>query len=515
MALSIHFTKDTKIQAEAGIIALYQDMKLSPAAAKIDRDLNGLLSYHIEKSRNFKGKAGQVLGIALPPDAAFTRMVLLGLGAKEAINGPTLETVGAQLIAALSASGFENAAFLNADDLKSGKLKTPEFISHIGYGAQLGAYRFDEFKTGKGKDNTDLKLLSIVTTAPKLLQTAYAAEETVAKAVHMARDLVNKPPNVLYPETYADFIKKTLAPLGVKVTIFNKEQILKMGMGCFTAVGQASEFEPRLVIMEWPGNTAKSSAAKTKGKKEKIVQPLAFVGKGMTYDCGGLAIKPAGSMTEMKGDMAGSAAVVGLMQVLAARKCKVPVIGAVALAENAISDEAYRNDDILTSLSGKTVEVLNTDAEGRLVLCDTLTYVQQTYNPKLIIDLATLTGAIIVSLGHEYAGAFVNDNALWRDLEKASGTTGEKLWRMPLDDAFRRDVESPIADLKNIGSPGAAGSCTAAAFLEHFIDNGRPWAHLDIAGTGMTRKTRPTHPRLLGTGFGIRVLDQFIKENHE
>lgn len=506
MTLSIDFVKESKLKADAGIIGVYQDLKLTPAAVKLDKVHGGLIAYHLGKSNTFKGKEGQVMSVSLAKGAAFTRIILIGLGARNTLTAPGLETIGAQIVALLSANAMEKAAFLNTDDLKADVLKVSEFAAHLGYGALLGAYRFDKYKGGKkSKDAKELKKISLVSSKPAEAQKAFKDHKIVADAVYLARDLVNEPPNVLNPESYAQIIKKTLAPLGVKVTIFKDDQIKKMGMGCLTAVGQASETKPRLVIMEWPGK-------KGAGKKAK---PLAFVGKGMTYDSGGLAIKPATSMTEMKGDMAGSAAVVGLMKVLASRKCTSPVIGAVALAENAISDEAFRNDDILKSYSGKTVEVLNTDAEGRLILCDTLTYVQNKYDPKFVIDLATLTGAIIVALGNEYAGTFVNNDKLWSDLETASKATGEKLWRMPLDEVFRQDVISPIADLKNIGSPGAGGSCTAAAFLEHFIDKGRPWAHLDIAGTGMMKKNRPTHPRLLGTGFGIRVLDQFVKDNHE
>jgi leucyl aminopeptidase len=234
---------------------------------------------------------------------------------------------------------------------------------------------------------------------------------------------------------------------------------------------------------------------------------VALVGKGITFDTGGISIKPAGSMDEMKMDMGGSAAVVGAMTALALRKAKTEVIGIVALAENMPSDRAYRPGDIIKSLSGKTIEVLNTDAEGRLVLCDSLTYVQKNYKPKVIIDLATLTGAIVVALGAEYCGSFVNDDKLWSKIEAAGKATGEKYWRMPLDEAYRKDVESKVADLRNIGTPGKAGSCTAAGFLQHFIENDTPWAHLDIAGTGMSSKG--------GTGFGVRMLDRLIADNYE
>lgn len=313
---------------------------------------------------------------------------------------------------------------------------------------------------------------------------------------------MNAPPNKLYPESFAKIIKSTLTPLGVKVQILDDEALIKMGMGCLIAVGQASEHLPRLVMMSWAG---------VKGTKKKSDKPIAFVGKGITFDSGGLNVKPYEGMMDMKMDMGGAATVTGLMAMLAKRKCKTPVIGIVALAENSISDEATRPSDIVTSYSGKTVEILNTDAEGRLVLADALTYVQEKYDPKLIVDLATLTGAIMVALGLNHAGAFVNDDTLWTQLQNASKNTGEKLWRMPLDDSFRREMDSTFADIKNIGNGRYGGSCTAAAFLGEFIDKDRVWAHIDIAGVAMS-KTTPTCPVPFSSGFGVKLLNAFVEE---
>ena len=504
MSVAIRFVKADK-SADTAVIGIFTALKLSPLAQKLDKELGGLITHHLKQAVSFKGSEGQVTAITLPKGSAQGRLIIAGLGNPDIQTGPRLETTGAMLAASLTSFGASKAVVLNADDLETDDIKTVDLIAHLAYGAMLGTYRFDKYKSQKSSEK-GFQILSFASSKPQILEKRFHEDEIVAKSAMIARDLVNEPPNKLYPESFAAFIRKTLTPLGVKVTIFKEDQIKAMGMGCLTAVGQASDFPPRLVVMEWNGGRKKT------GKPQK---PLAFVGKGMTYDSGGLAIKPATSMTEMKGDMAGAAAVVGLMMALAMRKSPASVVGVVPLAENAISDEAYRNDDILTSYSGKTVEILNTDAEGRLILCDALAYVQKTYDPKLIVNLATLTGAIVVALGHEYAGAFVNNDKLWNGLNEAATATGEKLWRMPLDEAFRKDVESQIADLRNIGSPGQAGSCTAAAFLEHFITPGRPWAHLDIAGTGMMKKTRPTHPRLLGTGFGVRVLNHFVKETHE
>ncbi len=293
-----------------------------------------------------------------------------------------------------------------------------------------------------------------------------------------------------------------MKPLGVEVEIFDEKKMLKMGMGAIMAVGQGSERQPRMVIMRWNGNP-----------KKKTV-PIAFVGKGVTFDTGGISIKPAAGMDEMKMDMGGSAAVVGLMKTLAARNAKINVVGVVGLAENMPSGNAYRPGDILTSYAGKTIEVLNTDAEGRLVLADCLTYVQRTYKPATVIDLATLTGAILVALGHEYCGTFATNDDLWGQLEKSSAASGEKLWRMPLDPVWHKEVESNVADVQNTGKGRNAGSCTAAEFLHHFIEEGTQWAHLDIAGTAWRTSDQPTVPKF-GSGFGVRLLNTLVAEHYE
>ena len=333
----------------------------------------------------------------------------------------------------------------------------------------------------------------------------FEEQELIAKSVFMARDLVNEPPNKLYPETFAAYIKKHIAPLGVKVEIFDKAKIEKMGMGLLYAVGQASDHEPRFVVMSWPGTA----------KKPKKQKPIALVGKGMTYDSGGLSLKPADAMVTMKMDMAGAAAVTGAMHMLASRKCAAAVVGIVPIAENAISDEAYRPDDIITSYSGKTVEVLNTDAEGRLILADALTYVQQKFDPEIVIDLATLTGAILVALGMDYCGVFANDDDLWAKIDKSAKATGEKVWRMPMDENFRREMDSQFADIKNVGSGRFGGSSLGAAFLSEFIDKDRKWAHLDIAGVATIKSARPTNPKPFASGYGVRLLNDLIRENYE
>jgi len=276
----------------------------------------------------------------------------------------------------------------------------------------------------------------------------------------------------------------------------------KLGMGALLAVGQGSDNASRVVLMRW------------KGDKDNTESPLAFVGKGVTFDTGGISLKPGAGMEEMKMDMGGSAAVVGLMKSLALRKSKANVIGIVGLVENMPSARAYRPADIITSYSGKTIEVLNTDAEGRLVLADILSYVQDIYKPKLVIDLATLTGAILVALGHEYCGTYSTDDELWEQLNEAGKGTDEKLWRMPLAEVWKKDVGGTISDVQNMSKSKGAGSCTAAGFLSHFIDDDMKWVHMDIAGTAWVKSDKDTVPKY-GTGFGVRVLDRFVAENYE
>jgi leucyl aminopeptidase len=506
---TIDFTAKPTVKYDTAIIGVFEDKKLTASAKTIDSVLGGVLSHQLSSHKSFEAKEGHSLTVALSAKAPYLRVILVGLGDAKKTNEQGLETTGGILASALKTQGSQNAIFLNADDLDLAKFEGHSATA-IGYGALLGHYEFNHYKTTMPKPKTKLARLTFLTNDDKKLAKEFVEKKNLAESTCLVRDVVNQPPNILYPETFANHIKKTLTPLGVKVEILSKAEIKKRGMGLLYAVGQASEFEPRLVVMTWPGTTAKKGGKAVKSKQK----PIAFVGKGMTYDSGGLSIKPADYMMTMKGDMAGAGAVFGLMHMLAKRKCSYPVIGITPLAENAISDEAYRPDDIIKSYSGKYVEVLNTDAEGRLILADALTYVQKHYDPALVVNLATLTGAILVALGTEYAGTFVNDDGLWDQLNKASNATGEKLWRMPLADHFRREMDTPMADIKNIGAGRYGGSCTAAAFLQEFIDKDRKWAHLDIAGTATTSKPRATNPVPFGTGYGVRLLNNFMKENY-
>lgn len=498
----ITFSRTVTDPFDTLILGIWDDKKLTAATKKLDESVRDLVEYQLEIQAKFKGEAGQSFNFPLQEGYGYTRVILIGLGAKAKVTEDSLETVGGKLFSALQAQGSKAAVFFNAEDLKSGKT---DLLSHLLYGVLLGSYRYDHFKTVKKKQEDEgcLQALTVVTGIAKTQEKAFANFESLAQSVFLARDLVNAPPNKLYPESFAVQAKSTLTPLGVKVQVFDEKALEKMGMGCILAVGQASEHLPRLVVMHWPGAGS---------AKDKAAKPLAFVGKGITFDSGGLNVKPYEGMMDMKMDMGGAAAVTGLMHMLAKRKCKVPVVAVVALAENAISDEATRPSDIVTSYSGKTVEILNTDAEGRLVLADALTYVQKTYDPLAVVDLATLTGAIMIALGLRYCGTFTNDDALWKKLERASAQTGEKIWRMPVDMEFRREMDSVFADIKNVGNGRYGGSSTAASFLQEFIDEGRAWAHLDIAGVAMS-KTTPTCPVPFASGFGVKLLNAFVEAN--
>ncbi|MGH6842459.1 MAG: leucyl aminopeptidase, partial [Methylocella sp.] len=374
-------------------------------------------------------------------------------------------------------------------------------------GMRLRDYRFDPYKTKKNEDEESKGRADIVLAVdePAAVRREAKGREAVAAGVLTTRSLVNEPANVLYPEEFANRAA-ALKKLGVEVTVLDDAALRDLGMGALLGVGQGSARGSRVVIMRWRGAKAAKAGAKTKAK------PLAIVGKGVCFDTGGISIKPAAGMEDMKGDMAGAACVVGLMQALAMRKAKADVVGVIGLVENMPGPQAQRPGDIVKSMSGQTIEVINTDAEGRLVLADLLWYVQDKFKPKFIVDLATLTGAILVALGQEHAGLFTNDDELGERLISAGKDTGEKLWRLPLGAAYDKMIDSKFADMKNTGGRHA-GSITAAQFLQRFV-KGTPWAHLDIAGTGMGSPSNEVN-QSWGSGFGVRLLDRLIADHYE
>ncbi|MEM7617299.1 MAG: leucyl aminopeptidase, partial [Pseudomonadota bacterium] len=379
-------------------------------------------------------------------------------------------------------------------------------IALIAHGMRLKSYNFDKYRTTeKLEDKPSLQDIIIHEDDFKDSEAAFTGLESISRGVFFARDLVTEPPNILYPESYANICKSKLTDLGVEVKILNEREMDQLGMGALLGVGQGSERESRLVIMKWNGHPNGPDEA-----------PLAFVGKGVTFDTGGISIKPSKGMEDMKYDMAGSATVAGLMKTLASRKAKVNAVGVIGLAENMPGHNAQRPSDVVHSLSGQTIEVLNTDAEGRLVLADALWYTQDNYNPKIMINLATLTGAIVVSLSHLYGGLFSNNDKLSDQLLAAGDVVGERLWRMPLDKVgkgFDKFINSKIADVQNISTVRGGGSTTAGQFLQRFV-NDVPWAHLDIAGMAWADKAQNIVP-VGASGYGVRLLNQLVLDYYE
>ena len=412
---------------------------------------------------------------------------------KKDIKLSAIENLGAKFYDLISLDSSEDY-FLNTDTISS---KENNFAAHFLHGLKLKSYEFNIYKSTKKTKIISINLVGKKAMITKQDRLRFKALE---EASFFTRDLVSEPGNVLHPNEY---VKRIIAlkNLGLKINVLDKKKLKKLGMNALLGVGQGSIRGSYLVTMEWNG-------------VKNNLRPLAFVGKGVCFDTGGYSLKPAKFMEDMTYDMAGSATVVGLMKNLATRKAKINAIGVVGLVENMISGNAQRPGDIVKSYSGKTIEILNTDAEGRLVLADALTYTEKKYKPKFIIDLATLTGAIIVSLGSEYAGLFSNDNKLSKQLIEAGNKVEEKLWRMPLHKNFDKLIDSKNADMQNINYVGGAGSITAAQFLQRFILNKTPWAHLDIAGMAFSKYGGALNSGG-ATGYGIRLLNQLIEDNYE
>jgi leucyl aminopeptidase len=440
----------------------------------------------------FKGGKGKICTL-LAPGAGLSRVVAVGLGKPADLSALVLNEAGGHAVAAVLPEPVAAIA--------TGPLQ-PTYAAEVALGASLRAYRFDKYRTKEmSEDMPKLAKLTLLTSDPARARSGWEPLQGVAKGVSLSRDLISEPPNVLNPAEMADRCKR-LTELGLKVKVLGPREMGRLGFGALLAVAQGSANEPRMVVMQWHG-------ASGNGRKNR---PVAFIGKGVTFDTGGISIKPAGGMEDMKWDMAGAGAVVGLMVALAARKARVAAVGLVGLVENMPSGTAQRPGDVVKSYSGQTIEVINTDAEGRLVLADVLWYCQQKYDPRFMVDLATLTGAMVVALGHEYAGMFSNDDALAQNLSVAGQATDEKVWRFPLDDAYDRLIRSDIADMKNVGGR-PAGSISAAQFIKRFA-NDKPWAHLDIAGVAWSTKDAPCIPKG-ATAFGVRLLDRLIALHYE
>jgi leucyl aminopeptidase len=495
MALKLEFAPLSTPPKGVLVVFCDEGLKFGSATRQVLAETGDLVTRAAAAER-FKGKRAATLDIVAPTGLEVSRLVVVGLGKVRELKARDFVKLGGVAMGKVPKSAEEATIIA---DLPGGAPK-PDSLAELALGMRLRAYSFDRYKTkrkeGEEKPAEIEVTIAVANVAP--VRKAYAAREAVANGVDFARDLVNEPANVLFPVEFAERAL-TLKKLGVAVEVLDVAAMKKLGMNTLLGVAQGSENEPRFVVMRWNG-----------GKKG--TNPIAFIGKGVCFDTGGISIKPAGNMEDMKGDMAGAACVVGLMQALAARKAKVNVVGAIGIVENSVDGKSQRPGDIVTTMSGQTIEVINTDAEGRLVLADVLHYVNTRFKPKFMVDLATLTGAIIIALGHEYAGLFSNDDRLADRLLKAGRQTGEKLWRMPVGPEFDKQIESKFADLKNVGGR-PAGSCTAALILSRFVDK-TPWAHLDIAGTGMGSPQNDIN-KSWGSGFGVRLLDKLVADHYE
>ncbi|MGX9424591.1 MULTISPECIES: leucyl aminopeptidase [Bradyrhizobium] len=480
-----------------GLVVVFCDEALKFGAAT-DKAL-GKAAETVKRAaaaNQFKGKSGAILDILAPEGIKVERLIVVGTGKASALKEKDFLKFGGVAAGKLNAATDTVTVIA---ELAEGAMKA-EQAAAIASGIRLRAYKFDRYKTKK-KDGENEQVradVSIAVDDVAAARKAFAPDASIVEGVVIARDLVNEPPNVLYPEEFARRASQ-LRKIGVDVEVLDVKAMTKLGMGALLGVAQGSARPGRVVIMRWNG-----------GKKSE--QPVAFVGKGVCFDTGGISIKPAGSMEDMKGDMGGAACVVGLMHALAARKAKVNAVGAIGLVENMPDGNAQRPGDIVKSMSGQTIEIINTDAEGRLVLADVLWYVAKKFKPKFMVDLATLTGAIMVALGTEHAGLFSNNDELADRLIKVGQETGERVWRMPLGSEYDKLIDSQFADMKNTGGRHG-GSITAAQFLQRFVD-GTPWAHLDIAGTAMGAPKTDIN-QSWGSGYGVRLLDRLVADYYE
>ena len=497
--MKIAFAAQRAQSTDVLVVPVFDGGKLGKAAKQLDKELGGALTSQIKNSPKFDGKTGQILSLPATAEYGTKQIVLLGNGNADTLSDLSVRALAAPLESTLATSGFTSVEIL-ADDAAGKGMKAEEYAAALADGLVRASYRFDKYKSGAQFLKT-LDTVKLITSKADKAKTIYAPLEKVTAGLNWARDLTNEPGNVIYPDSYAKMIRDELAPLGVKITILDEKEMAELGMGAALAVGQGSDNPPRMVIMEYDG---------TNGAQDK---PLGLVGKGVTFDTGGYNLKPGAGMGEMKMDMGGSAAVVGTMKALAGRKAKTKVVAIVGLAENMINGNAYRPGDIVKSMAGKTIEIGNTDAEGRLVLADAMTYLQQEYDPHTLIDVATLTGACVMTTAHIYTGGFSNDDELYAKIEKAGKDSGDEFWRLPLHTEFANAVRGRIADLSNTGAIRWGGASTAAEFLHAFItkdENGkeRSWAHLDVAGSAMPANG-------VASGRPVAALERLIADNFE
>ena len=476
-ALAIPARSDDALEARLG--ALGESAALAARAAEAQR---------------FERELGGIAETFLAEGDAVRRLLILGLGGQPEADGG-YERAGGALTARLLVSGETKLVVdLSGLNLSGGD------AARLAFGAAARSWRYDQYRTKLPRKQQPTLTEIVLVGGGADAARAWPRYDALLQGLDLARALVTEPANIIYPESFVERVSAALEGSGVEIEVLDEKKMASLGMGALLGVAQGSVRPPRLLVMRWNGGKS--------GKK-----PVALVGKGVTFDTGGISIKPALGMESMKWDMGGAGAVAGAMKVLATRKAKVNVIGVCGLVENMPDGNAQRPGDVVTSMSGQTIEVINTDAEGRLVLADALTWVQREAKPEVVIDLATLTGAMVISLGHEYGGMFSNDDGLAEGLTAAGLATGDRLWRMPMGEAYNKIMDSAIADMKNSASR-EGGSITAACFLERFVDEGVKWAHLDIAGMVWSDKANHLYDKG-ATGFGVAVLDRYIADNHE
>jgi len=485
-------TKRVAGASNSALAVMVGEGKLTGPAAALDKFARGEIARAVANSK-FTGKAKQLLLALLPKGLAYTHVLLVG-GAKADITPQKVEAAFAEAVAGLNTAGIKSVTALLEDE---------EQAAYAASGLVLRSYRFDKYFTKqKPEKKPTLKDIRVMTPDIAAAKKIFAHLGAVAEGVYFARDFGNEPPNILFPAEFAARVKDTLEPLGVKVDVLDEKQLAKLGCGSLLGVAQGSVKPARMVVLQWHGGSSKDI-------------PIAICGKGVTFDTGGISIKPAGGMEEMKYDMSGAGVVAGLFYALARRKARVNAVGVMGLVENMPDGNAIRPGDILTSMSGQTIEVLNTDAEGRLVLADVLWYAQERFKPANMVNLATLTGACVVALGYEYAGVMGNDKGMIENVRAAGETVGELCWELPLCEIFDDRINSRFADMQNISSVDrAAGSSIGGQFLNRFVKKETKWVHMDIAGVAHPKKAGGVFPDG-ASGFGIRLLDRMISEKFE
>ncbi|AFB20719.1 leucyl aminopeptidase [Rickettsia canadensis] len=496
--LNVNFTNGELLNTQGLVVFIDEQLKLDSNLITLDQQHHGLISKTIADKLQFTGKYGQIKVIpSVIKSGEIKYLIIAGLGTEEKLTEAKVEELGGKILQYATSAKISTISLKIINRIS--RFTSQTFASLVASGAFLASYRFDKYRTNlKEAEKFAVESIEVFTDNNTEAAKLFEVKKLVAEAVFFTRDISNEPSNIKTPQVYAERIVDILEPLGVDVDVIGEREMKNLGMGALLGVGQGSQNESKLVVMEYKG-----------GSKYPTI---ALVGKGVIFDTGGISLKPSSNMHLMRYDMGGSAAVVGSMIAVAGQKLPVNIVGVVGLVENMLSGNAQRPGDVVTTMSGQTVEVLNTDAEGRLVLADAVWYAQEKFKPKCLIDVATLTGAITVALGSTYAGCFSNNDELASKLIKAGEEVNEKLWRMPLHDEYDAMIGSDIADMANISNvPRAAGSCIAAHFIKRFIKDGVDWAHLDIAGVANSNKVSSLGPKG-AVGYGVRLLEKFIKE---